>query len=376
MTTNDMTLPVEKWEQFCDAIRESGREILRSADAADPVSQAEGLRYLTRLLRGGIEKFVEYSDPRDPCLANVYNDHLKWGLDNPDSLYALGYVDSDKVYEISGNIGSVNYFNFTTARMNTAAMYEITGVLDSPQVETDAEGNFTVVVGGEARPTNWVALPAGANSILVRQTFADRAREREMSFRISVASGEPDRAPLSLDFALESFGRAQAFFGNTGRTFVGLADTIGKGHNTLPLVDQKLMLSMGGDPNYAYFWGAFDIAPGEALLVHWPEVPDSDTWNLCLYNWWLESLDFTKSTILVNKHLANKNADGSLTIVVAAEAPAHGNWLDTLGHGRGKMMSRWVNPVRVVHPQTRLVKLDAIDWDEVLQRWPEGEAAG
>src|SRR5690606_2824363 len=109
-------------------------------EQADAVSQAEGLRYLTRLLRSGIEKFVEYSDPQDPFLANVYNEHLKWGLDNPDSLYALAYVDGTREYEIVGNVGSVNYFNFTTAKMSLNAKYEITGVLDGPDVQTDADG--------------------------------------------------------------------------------------------------------------------------------------------------------------------------------------------------------------------------------------------
>lgn len=373
MNTDNMSAPIEKWENFCDVIRQTGAEILQSADYADPVSQAEGLRYLTRLLRSGMEKFVEYSDPRDPYLANVYNDHLKWGLDNPDSLYALAFVDSDMVYEISGNVGSVNYFNFTSAKMNPAAMYEITSVLNSPDVVVDAEGNFTIMVGGEAQSTNWVALPAGANSILVRQTFADRSQEREMSFRIRIASKAPDRTPMSLDFAIESVARAEAFFRDTGRTFVKLTQKIGQGHNQLPLVDQDLMLSMGGDPNYAYFWGSFEIASGEALLVHWPEVPETDTWNLCLYNWWLESLDFTKAAILVNKHLAKKNEDGSLTIVVAAEQPAHGNWLDTLGHTRGNMMSRWINPDQIVHAQTALVRLDEVDWSSALSRWPEAK---
>jgi hypothetical protein len=364
-----MEIPIEHWERFCQSLSNAGRDILASAAGADPLSQAEGLRYLTRLLRSGIAKFVEYSDPKDPYLANVYDDHLKWGLDNPDSQYAMAYLDGTRTYEISGNVGSVDYFNITTAIMSTDAKYTITGVIDRPDVITDSDGNFRIVLGGEAMSSNWVPLHPESNSVLVRQTFADRQREREMSFRIRLISGQPDRTPLTMEYALSSLAMAGDFFGKTGKTFVELARRIGQSDNLLPRVDQAFMLSMGGDPNYAYFWGGFTVRPGEALLIHFPEVPDCDTWNLCLYDVWLASLDYTKADISLNKKLAKLNDDGSLTIVVAAEQPAHGNWLDTLAHERGNIMSRWINPVRVVEPQTKLVRLDEIDWEAALRRW-------
>jgi len=370
MKEQAMDAASKRWAGFCDSIRDAGQEILRSAEGADPVSQAEGLRYLTRLLRSGIEKFVEYSDPDDPYLANVYNDRLKWGLDNPDSLYAIGAIKDDTEYRITGNIGTVNYFNFTSAIMSTDAKYQITGVLDSPDVVADADGNFTVHVGGPRRAQNWVPLAPGSNSIMVRQTFADRARETEMAFRIEQAGRQSPARPITIDRALEKISQAESFFCNTGRTFVSLADRIGKSVNQLPLVDQAFMLSMGGDPNYAYFWGGFRIEPGEALLIHFRDVPGSDTWSLCLYSYWLESLDYTRALVNLNKHLAQPNADGSLTIVVAAEAPGVPNWLDTQGHIRGNIMSRWVNPDHVTHPSTALVRLDEVDWAARLRRWP------
>jgi hypothetical protein len=361
---------IKRWEEFCESIRTSGRDILQAAEQADALSQAEGLRYLTRLLRGGIEKFVEYSDPTDPCLANVYNTHLKWGLDNPDSLYAMGYVDGQREYVITGNVGTVSYFNFTSSKMSTTAKYEITGVLNSTDVKTDANGNYTVYVGGPKRDTNWLPMDPQSNSLLVRQTFLDRSRETELTFDLRFAS-EAGRAPLmTMEQALARSKQSEAFFANTGRTFINLTATMMKSVNQLPRVDQNFMLSMGADPNYAYFWGSFDLKPGEALLVHFPEVPNAENWNLCLYNYWLESLDFTKARIYLSKPMAQLNADGSLTIVVSDEKPTHGNWLDTLGHQQGCMMSRWIKPDRVVLPLTEVVRLNAVDLAQKMKRWP------
>mgnify|MGYP000268274126 CR=1 FL=1 len=54
------------WEIFCDQIKETGLTILSSAEQLDPVNQADGLRYLTRLLKGSFDKYIEFSDPQYP----------------------------------------------------------------------------------------------------------------------------------------------------------------------------------------------------------------------------------------------------------------------------------------------------------------------
>jgi hypothetical protein len=205
--------------------------------------------------------------------------------------------------------------------------------------------------------------------LLVRQTFVDRSRETEMSFDIRFSSESRRSAPMTMEEAVARCQLAQAFFSNTGRTFVNLTATMMKEANRLTLVDQNFMLSMGGDPNYAYFWGSYEINPGEALLIHFADLPKTETWSLCLYNYWLESLDYTKARINLNKHLAVENPDASLTIVVSDAKPSHGNWLDTLGHRRGCIMSRWVKPERVVMPSTELVRLDGVNLAEKMQRW-------
>jgi hypothetical protein len=366
-----MTSAIKQWESLCDGLRSAGKEILQTGAHADALSQAEGLRYLTRLLRKGIEKFIEYSDPNDPFLANVYNERLKLGLDNPDSQYAVGYIDGRKEYVITGNIGTVNYFNITSSVMTTASGFTITAVLDSPEVIADADGNFTVYLGGDQREGNWLHLDPESNAVLIRQTFADRASEKEMSFAIRTISNDTERVTLTMEQSLARLGNVQTFFLNSGRQYLGLAEAMQQHVNELSRIDQAFMLSLGGDPNYAYFWGSFHIEAGEALLIHFPEVPDTDTWSLCLYDFWLGSLDYSKARINLNKASAIHNNDGSLTIVVSNEQPDSANWLNTLGHTRGYIMSRWINPEAVVLPKTELVRLDALHWPDKLKRWPE-----
>ena len=71
-------------------------------------------------------------------------------------------------------------------------------------------------------------------------------------------------------------------------------------------------------------------------------VPDCDFWNVQLNNYWMESLDYRHFDICVNKHSARRNADGGVTVVVAAARPGDANWLDTAGHRTGTICWRWV----------------------------------
>jgi len=98
-------------------------------------------------------------------------------------------------------------------------------------------------------------------------------------------------------------------------------------------------------------------------------VPACDAWNLCLYNYWLDSLDFHKSTVIIIKQNAVLNPDGSLTMVVSMEDPGVANWLNTCGHTWGNIMMRWTKPEEVVAPIPELVQLDSVDWESKLKKW-------
>lgn len=368
------TATIEQWEKFCEGIKAAGREILATAEDGDERIQAEGLRYLTRLLRGGIERQVEYSDPLDPVMAPTRNERLRYGLDNPDSIFLMTAVDSRHEYELSGNVGTVPYFNLTSSEMSVDATQVTTGFLNGSDVKTDGAGNFTIRIGGPERPENWLRLAPGSTTVMLRETFGNRAAEREISCRIRLVSdGGADCSPKVAD-ELKRLENAEGFMLKTGRSYLNLASILAQGVNKLPAASEAIMQKMGGDPNYSYYWSAFRVEPDQALLVHLPEVPECENWALCLYNYWLESLDYTRARINLNKFTSTANPDGSVTIVVAHRQPGGGNWLNTCDHVLGNMMFRWTGAKKKVAPQTALVKLDEVDWPRVLRRWDSSPA--
>lgn len=83
------------WEEYCDTLKAAGAALLSSGCPADPFNQAEGYRYLTRLIRGSLENFMECSDVEAPRLVAIANGTrsapVKIGADNPDNLYQASH---------------------------------------------------------------------------------------------------------------------------------------------------------------------------------------------------------------------------------------------------------------------------------------------
>ena len=78
----------------------------------------EGLRYLTRLTRAGLEAFVEYNDPAFPILRRMVHETVKMGADNPDNHYFNAQISGNYEYRISGKRNTVHYLGFFTQNGN------------------------------------------------------------------------------------------------------------------------------------------------------------------------------------------------------------------------------------------------------------------
>ena len=73
------------WHAFCDRLKAAGDAIFAEDTPADPLTRAEGTRYLTRLVRAALETFVEFADPAAPVLRRTVHETVKMGADNPDN---------------------------------------------------------------------------------------------------------------------------------------------------------------------------------------------------------------------------------------------------------------------------------------------------
>ena len=346
------------WREFCRALERAGEAIFQEGTPDDPFQRAEGMRYLTRLLRAGLDSHVESADPRYPRFYQLANDTIKIGNDNPDNVYHNANLDGGLAYRIRGQRNSVPYLTFITYRggYETDGTLVPTGQLDLEDIVCDADGSFEVHLSREEQAKNWLPMTDATATLVVRQTFRDRSREEPASYSIEcLAPNAPDTLrPEAIEPALQ---KAAAFVSGTANLFVGWMKQFEQHTNALPPNDQEMCRRAGGDANIYYHNSRWRLAPDEALVIE-TTPPECVTWNLQISNFWMESLDYRHHRIHVNKFTASYENDGSVRIVLAHRDPGSSwpNWLETCDHSEGAMLFRYVGAEDTPPITTRVVK--------------------
>lgn len=360
------------WDEFCDNLKEAGKVVQSTAAPDSAFDKAEGYRYLTRLLRGGLESSLEFGDPAFPVLNCPCHETIKMGADNPDNYYQSTAIDPKYDYRIVGTRGSVDYLGFSTVdnRYANGGTMETTGFLDSRQLSLGTDGEIEIVLSSREQPGNWLPMTGKTNSLNVRQTFKDRKGEQQAELRIERLNAANDRPqPLTPDRLAAGLRRAVNFVAGTSELFEQWSESFLPDKNLLPPADQDYCQSIGGDPNIYYFHSYWALEDDEVLLLRADSIPECQTWNFQLDNWWMESLDYRYHRIHFNQHSASLADDGSVTLVVAHRDPSHPNWVETAGHDRGTMCWRWIGARDKPPVLAKVVK--QADLERELASWPD-----
>lgn len=345
------------WEAFCDSIKASGVSVLESAETTDSFERGEGLRYLTRLLKVSINRFVEYADVETPELFAVCDNRSGFGGDNPDNLYSSCLISDASSYRVVAERGTIWQFAFTVFRTGPGSEKQLLARLDQDDVDVAENGQFVIHVGGEPRERNWLPLEVGANQLHLRQTFRDRKAEQPLAARVEKLDGSA-APPKTGDRQMAArLGSAAQFYAKTARLMAGWSrDFSSTAVNVLPPVSKEFVASVGGDPSAHFYIAAWKLEPGKLLRVHIPAYVNLRLWNFALYNYWLESMDYENYSVHTNSEICELNPDGSATLTIGgANTDGSRNSLDTTGHQRGHMMLRVWSEGQPLQPRVELV---------------------
>ena len=72
------------WEEFCDALKDAGKILQSEKAPQDPFTQAEGYRYLTRLLRTHGGNVEDAAAEAGMNMATIYRKLKKYGINKKD----------------------------------------------------------------------------------------------------------------------------------------------------------------------------------------------------------------------------------------------------------------------------------------------------
>ena len=148
-----MSSQQEIWNAFCDQLKEAGNVIMRDDLPTTQFDKAEGLRYMARLTKAGLDTFCELTGPKYPVL-RTQADMVKMGLDNPDNYYVGASINAKYDYKITGNRGTIHFLGFAAQAQNFAARSKVTGGaghLNHGDMEFDADGNFELIASQQPK---------------------------------------------------------------------------------------------------------------------------------------------------------------------------------------------------------------------------------
>jgi len=353
------------WEEFCDTLKDAGGSILGFDSPDDPQTRTEGFRYLSRLVRAGLENFIEGGDPGAPVLRRLVHETVKMGNDNPDFFYRSAAIDGRMKYRISGTLGTTPFIIFSTQdgdyTDSAGASMPIAGQLTTEEMDIGQNGEVEIILSNDKEGVNWLRTTPETKMLMIRELFGDRSREITSDLQVEMISEalstetvpaggiSPARLEKGLAQAGQLVAGASLMFARWSRDF---AKTV----NEMPRFDQARSDAAGGDPHMAYYHSYWRLDPGMALVVE-AVPPECATWNFVLSNHWLESLDYRYAPIHVNKYTARYRPDGSVRIIICHENPGLPNWLYPQGHDFGAMCFRWNRAESHPQPTIRSVPL-------------------
>ena len=330
------------WEEFCDQLKLAGNVLKYPGTPQDIFQQTEGIRYLTRLLRGGLEAYVEYSDPSFPVLRRMVHETVKMGADNPDNYYFNAPVNGKYEYRITGNRNTIHYIGFFTQNGNygTTGGLAPCGIIQGNDLILEKDGSFEIILSKIQKGKNWLKIEDDTTILMVRQTFLHRFKEVPAELHIENLSGKKTPDPLSPKVIDEGLKQAAMFVAGAPVLFARWANGFQKHSNQLPQFDPEISNAAGGDADIIYYHSHWKLKNDEALVIH-VKPPKCDTWNFQLNNYWMESLDYRYFNICINMGNAQYENDGSVKVIVAHRDPGLPNWLNTSSHNEGTMCWRW-----------------------------------
>lgn len=374
----------DAWHAFCEALKAAGDAAFKEANPADPLLRADAFRFLTQNLGQAFPLALETADPAYPQIHYFTHPTMKLGSDVPDFTYRQAWISGEHSYRITGRKGTARWFNLTVQGpkpktipgTDFAPLHEPFGDIPESnifghQIETDAEGNFELFVGGAERSTNWVPTTPGSRKLFIREAF-DHWYETPTTLTIERIGMDVPRPLPGPERMIEAFDWAADFVTgvmrdwpeHSWRTSGGVVDP-----NQINRFPEDKRANDASDAKRGRMAASmvWRLAPDEALIV---EMDHHDGfWIFGLNGVFCGSLDFLHRPTSYTPARTKVDADGVVRFVIAHDDPGVHNWLDTQGFSDGNLGYRCLEKQNPATFRTRLTKRA-----DLLQALPQDTA--
>lgn len=334
--------PITRVTAGVTALLEAMRALEAGIQVPADLDALEGRRFLLRMFSASVDLHVENGDVDRPYFAHSEGPTRKMFADNPDADYWRAPISlrDGRVYRVWGRVPpATTYVNLL--------LYGKGGRVGNRLVDVDfvrPDGSFDVTIALDGEPvgeSTWLTGNGDETAVIVRQYFVDRALQPSLELHIERLYGPPalpeldaDRLVRGLDLARRNL---EAVMRRTVETWK-LASTAAL-NRFIPIGGEQLFPTP--DNTYLACWYRFGA---DQVMYVRGRVPKARYFSACLYNVWLESLDYTRHRIHRNLGAIDVDAEGNFELCLAHRDPGHPNWLCTTGHGAGYLLLRALLP--------------------------------
>jgi hypothetical protein len=339
----------------------------------DPRDVAEGLRAVLHHLGTGIETQLE-DDPAHPTFRAIVAPWRKALGDNADARYHDAPVHPAGTYRVRGRTGGAVYVSITVEDGAESGAFPTgtSAVVNDTGLDVDADGRFELVVGGPPRDRGWLPLGPDASRLTVRHYWEqadtpNRPPLADVALSIDLVDGEvPAVPPVPTDASVAaSIHRLATYL--RART-VELVAKPGEGDPPAFVSREPHVFPAPVRPgahalaaaDAAYAMAPYLLGPDEALLIRarWPECRCA---NVSLWNRQLQTFDYLRDTVSLNRAQTALDDDGSFRVVIAHRDPGVPNWLATQGQAFGLVFWRFMLPEGPIEtPTAEVVPVDSV----------------
>ena len=362
----------EAMDAFHNYLREA-QQLIESAPGLTLQERSDGYAYLMGLMVKITESTMANADPTHPHFRRGQDTFSKYGLDNPDNLYAGARIDDASEYRITGTRGTAADFLFQIFAGNPGdgSLAQIIDQLDLERFEFNPDGSYEVIVSRNPQPRNWLKSGPGASLIVLRQCFADNwPDQRKGEIFIERIGGEgtpaPTPAPDQIAARIREAGRMLAVH---VRYWIEFNDNM-VGPTPVNAI-AKPWRTVGGIAGQFISAGKYNLADDQALVLTFEPVSFRYANILMADLFWFITFDYRdRQSSYALPGQAWQSRDGKYRYVVSKQDPGVPNWLDTCDHPRGTIFLRWQG-VTGPEPQQPIAKV--VKTAEVWKEFPAGE---
>ncbi len=346
------------WADFCRRIAALGDQV--EAEAPTPEAAAEGFHHLANQVACWLTYAIGHTDPVHPALFRSSDPVYQWGGPNADQVARRAAIDGRGSYRLVGNMGTCE--EFVLQLKAGAAQSGGAGVAREVSASSLGLGPgapIDIVLSAERRGGSWVELPPDTAFVHIRDYYFDWQPGEPATFVLERIDdpGEPKpsrtakRVAAMLADAAAEIEHSFAFWSGYQQRMLGA-----QAANSFTIPGG----SAGGVQAITYAHAGVALRPDEALVVEL-DGDAAPLWDVQLYNRpWYEALDFAYRSTSTNHRMAERAADGTVRVVIAARDTGAPNWLDTECREAVLATVRWWNAPAPPTVQARVVPVAEI----------------